>query len=189
MAIPVGIIDDILRLGAKSSVYADDVAIRLAAKGAGYTDEAIDAALAASKSLVKTGSISSTLGTFALTHPYLTVAGVGLAGVTAVAAIGATKGVVSDFGKILAGSGTTTNIYGSNVKAGDPTVDLTKQQDKPKVEDTGLLGWFTDNFMTGLFGTQVKGVDFMTKAKPWLIGGAVVVGIVAVGYTVKALKK
>ena len=132
--------------------------------------------------------MTSSLGTFALTHPYLTVAGVGLAGVATVAAIGATKGVVSDFGKIFAGTGTTTNIYGSNVKAGDPVVDPTKVQDTAK-EDTGLLGWFTDNFMTGLFGTQEKGADFMTKAKPWLIGGAVVVGIVAVGYTIKAIKK
>ena len=60
--------------------------------------------------------------------------------------------------------------------------------DKTPAQNTGVLGWFSTNFMTGLVGDQANADDFMTKAKPWLIGGAVVVGIVAVGYTVKSLR-
>ncbi len=204
----IGWIDDFLREAAVSSDTVVKDAAKIAAKNAGYSDDVIEATITAAKLAAKdTGSISSSLlvsaADFALAHPYLTTGGVVATGIVGIAAIGATKGAVT--GVVTGIEDVWTGLTGGNnppnpnsqinpylvyytgkpvlpVKS-TPTTDTTT-----KKADTGLLGWFTDSFMTGLFGTQQAGTDFMTKAQPWLIGGAVIVGIVAVGYTVKAFK-
>ena len=189
--VSVGWIDDLLRAAASSG---DDVATRAAivvAKNAGYSDDIVDATLIAAKSASKTtGSITSGVLKFVGEHPYITTAGVVGAGLTGIAAIGAAKGMITGIEL-----GATNLLSGGTALPTAFVVDVAgKQKAQPTAptdvaKDTGLFGWFTDSFMTGLFGTQETKEDLLTKLKPWLVGGAVIVGIVAVGYTVKAFKK
>lgn len=153
---------------------------------------------AAVKTGERAGSVTSSVLTFVAEHPYITTAGIAGAGIAGITLIGATSGVVSDLkegaASLLNGENENPNAAVNKyvVDSSGKQVLVTAVSDKSVTdsgEDTGLLGWFTKSFTTGLFGSQANTEDLMTKAKPWLIGGAVVIGIVAVGYTVKSLRK
>lgn len=139
----------------------------------------------------KVGSVTSTVLQFATEHPYLTVAGTVALGVGTIAAVGATKGAITDIGTAFTKLTTPVSpiVFVVDTTGKVVTSTQTPTDTTTKTEDTGLLGWFTGAFWTGLFGTQAAGEDFMTKAKPWLIGGAIVVGAVATAYVVKSVRK
>jgi hypothetical protein len=137
------------------------------------------------------GSVTKSVLSFVGDHPYLSLAGVAGAGIAGVTLYGAGAGAVSNL--LKGGDNTNPNDQTNAFKVDNSGKQInlnpgTTSSNTPAT-NTGLYGWFSTNFLTGLFGTQANADDFMTKAKPWLIGGAVVVGSVVVGYTVKSFRK
>jgi len=144
-----------------------------------------DASKTVTATAEKAGSVTSTALKFVGEHPYVTTIGVVGVGVAGVTLVGATTGAITDIKSALSDdTSKAADVYIVDNTGKIVTPD--KKSTTDTAEDTGLLGWFSKSFSTGLFGTQENADSFMTQAKPWLIGGAVLAGIIVVGYTVKS---
>ncbi len=174
------------------SVDALEEILARAGESAGDVSETGLKGITVTEKAATVGSVTSSVLKFVGEHRYLTTIGVLGVGITGIAAYGATKGAITDIGTGL------TNLVSPKAVVVQPLVidntgkvvpPVTVPTDTTKKTDTGLLGWFTDSFTTGLFGTQEKAASFMDQAKPWLIGGAIVVGAVATAYVVKSVRK
>ncbi len=141
-----------------------------------------------------TGKVGSTLGDISkgvartvVAHPVATAAVAGVTGVTIYGFLQSQQTIKQ------ATTQQVTNPYGQNTiytpAISQKATTTTTKETQEATTDYGLVGNFLKYFGTGLFGQTGEAVgSFIDSAKPWLIGGVAVVGIVAVAYAVKSLK-
>lgn len=89
-------------------------------------------------------------------------------------------------------SSTVIYVPASSTKTNaDTTTPTTSTTDKTSSTTShGILGDTVGYIAKGLFGdTGEEIAAAVESAKPWIIGGALIVGIVAVGYAINAVKK